>query len=1109
MPDCLYYIKGIEKPFTEKELINYLVEQDLSKLKTIQDAIQERSAEEVLQRQQTGARKAGGGRERVEPSKQREKAPVEGEIDEETKNTITLAANDIRRQALDMDEYEKESQSFEEWANRAQQMIAKGYNINALIDRMSTGDYAATPVENAIRKIYAATLEKELSKGIPSDELLTKARRFTEAEALANSAAGRYLGSLRGKADLTNPTSILDFYVAKMEINGVDELTENQKREVKEQFDAVTKANEEANLKIQELEELNAKLLAESEVSNLKRTTVKSVKRNYKEERKSVITDIREKLRKFRSGQGGLTVVPIPYVSELASISPDIAKLAKLYVEEGIDNLSDLVKKIYDELKDDIDGLQEKDVQDVIAGKYSKPRPTKTELQVKIRDLQIEAELLSKIESALANEPKQEKAQIKQNQRLKELRDQLKKAREASGYYNESRLATEEKKAEDNISDLQKRLDENDLEIKKSNKAKVVSFKLDALKEQQASLTKELNERRKEAKIGSYSDKSKLKSIRLKNESDIEKIKERIKNDDFETKEKPKSFFDNPELIKKYPQEYKEYLNSVVKKQDAQHEFELALAKDRIAKMNNLQKGLKVGKETINTFKAIKAGIDDSAVFVQGGLAVLANPKEGIKAFATQWQDFFNEARFKRRIAAIHENKPLWDMIEKSGLDILDPQALQDKLREESLGGTNLLERKYKIAGKEFIPAKFTTAPFERLFTSFGNELRLSIFLKKVEQMMEEGKTIDNSKKEYQDLASVVNNMTGRGKLHSKLQQSENLISSVIWSPKLMASSLNLLGVGDIVSLNSNKGYYRNMTPEMRKYAIGQISRSIGTGVLIMAAMALLPDREVDYDPRSVTFGQVKNTKSGQAINIFGRLTPIIRYIVMMTTFKKIQGTKEKMVEGVKETYKFLRGKMNPVAGVATDVLMRKDFSGKPYKLQNVPNDLITPLFIEDMKKGLELEGVTSLLTRALPSFIGLKVTNEKEFDQRSLPSLLERHVTSSDIDINTLVDYNTNAVPTEEKFNQYVIERDKQIRNGIDILHTMGVPSPKGIVKITDPSLSKEALNSEISKIKLDATKNAKNKILGHNIKSETDYMTDYMLKMQRFQLGLTIPEE
>jgi hypothetical protein len=86
MPDCLYYIKGIEKPFTEKELVDYLLDQDLSSLKTIQDAVQVRGAEEVLQRQQGGAGEARGGRPRVEPSQQGKETTFKAEDDEKIKS---------------------------------------------------------------------------------------------------------------------------------------------------------------------------------------------------------------------------------------------------------------------------------------------------------------------------------------------------------------------------------------------------------------------------------------------------------------------------------------------------------------------------------------------------------------------------------------------------------------------------------------------------------------------------------------------------------------------------------------------------------------------------------------------------------------------------------------------------------------------------------------------------------------------------------------------------------------------------------------------------------------------------------------------------------------
>ena len=77
--------KGEFKEFTETELKDYLVEQDLSKLKPIQNAIQERSAEEVLQRKQEGAGEAGGERKGMEPSKQGKEAPIEVEVYDEGK----------------------------------------------------------------------------------------------------------------------------------------------------------------------------------------------------------------------------------------------------------------------------------------------------------------------------------------------------------------------------------------------------------------------------------------------------------------------------------------------------------------------------------------------------------------------------------------------------------------------------------------------------------------------------------------------------------------------------------------------------------------------------------------------------------------------------------------------------------------------------------------------------------------------------------------------------------------------------------------------------------------------------------------------------------------
>jgi hypothetical protein len=64
-------------------------------------------------------------------------------------------------------------------------------------------------------------------------------------------------------------------------------------------------------------------------------------------------------------------------------------------------------------LRSEIAGVTERDVRDMIAGKYSKPRETKSELQYKVENLKKEQKLLNEIEDVKAGKPKTEKEEIK------------------------------------------------------------------------------------------------------------------------------------------------------------------------------------------------------------------------------------------------------------------------------------------------------------------------------------------------------------------------------------------------------------------------------------------------------------------------------------------------------------------------------------------------------------------------------------------------------------------------------------------------------------------------------------------------------------------------
>ena len=1001
------------------------------------------------------------------------------------------------RQELEMAEYEKIKISDKEAYEKAKDKLLSGYNVESLLKDIESGKKKVIDdVDSILLGITNGTLAKEINKNPKNiDELVDLRKRVIDALDITGSSLGR---ALRSRQLAIKPMDTLsDFILDAQDAAGVDVLTPAQKEEAFKDYEKYKKASEDSERKILELEELNRQLLAEKEFNLIKKSVVKSKqKKDYVKEREQVFNSIKDKLKKARTGESGLMAVPIPYAAELIAISPEISKLAKLYIEEGVEKLSDVVSKIHENLKNDIDGVTEKDIRNVIAGKYNKPRPAKSDLDKKKALLKREAELLNKIEEVLAGEPKEEKKIIQKNQRIKELQDELKASQQQMGYDEVTKIQQAEKRAETNIAEIEKKLEENDLSIKRAEK--ISSPRLEELREKQNELRNELKKRRLEDAgviVNKENELKRLKSATQRNEAESKKIEKQIEEKDFEDKIKAPSFLENEELQKKYPKEYKEFLNSMVKKRDIKFEYEIKKAEERMARMTPSEKRAKIAKEAFNTVKALKSSIDNSFVGVQGGLAFMANPLQGAKAFIESYKDMFNEARFKRGLVEIYENKDLMDLINKSGLEILNPQELTEKFREESMGGTNLLEKSLgEIRGVKIIPAKLLTAPFERAYTSMGNNLRLNIFLKRIAQLEAEGITYENNPKEIKAAARAVNELTGRGKLAKGLETASEKLSWLIWSPKLLASTVNLLGINDLASvLSISKGYYRRLPPEALKFATSQMASGIGMGVSIMAAIALLDkDKEVDADPRSVTFGQVKDKITGDAFNIYGRFTSVVRYVTLMVLgVKEIKG-ELKTVDTGKETFKFFRGKFNPVAGTASDALItRKTYEGKPYELSDLPKDLLAPLSVQDIAKFLEQDGTISLLTKGFATFNGLKVMNEKDFIPQTQQKLYKKGMTSDYLDRLSIVDRRTKKPLTKEEFVKFSDMRDAILKEDLTRLYEDGVP----VIGERKLKPYNKATVTEIDKaldwLKSKATRETKEKLFGaekSTMKSEID---------------------
>jgi hypothetical protein len=1026
-----------------------------------------------------------------------EKPVKEAKVTEDEAINIDQVSNELMRQELEMAEYEKIKISDKEAYEKAKNRLLEGYNIENLLKDIESGKKKVIDGEESIMLgITNGTLAKQIDKNPKNiDQLVDLRKRVIDALDITGSSLGR---ALRTRQLTIKPMETLsDFILDAQDAAGVDVLTPSQKEEAFKDYEKYKKASEDSERKILELEELNRQLLAEKEFNLIKKSVVKSKeKKDYTKERDQVINSIKDKLKKVNRGESGLMAVPVPYAAQLIAISPEIGKLAKLYIQEGVEKLSDVVSKIHENIKNDIEGVTEKDIRNVLAGKYNKPRPAKSDLDKKKALLKREAELLNQIEQVLAGEPKEEKKIIQKNQRIKELQDELRAAQQQMGYDEVTKIQQAEKRAETNIAEIEKKLEENDLSIKRAEK--ISSPRLEELREKQKELRKELNKRRLEDAgviVNKDNELKRLESATKRNETESKKIEKQIEEKDFEDKIKAPSFLENVELQKKYPKEYKEFLNSMVKKRDIKYEYEIKKAQERMARMTPSEKRAKIAKETFNTVKALKSSIDNSFVGVQGGLAFMSNPLQGTKALIESYKDMFNEGRFKAGLVEIFENKDLMDLINKSGLDILNPQELNERMREESMGGTNLLEKSLgEIKGVKIIPAKLLTAPFERAYTSMGNNLRLNIFLKRIAQLEKDGITYENNPEEIKAAARAVNELTGRGKLAKGLESTSEKLSWLIWSPKLLASTVNLLGINDLGNaLLLRKGYYGKLPPKAQKFALTQLASGIGMGVSIMAAIALLDkDKEVDSDPRSVTFGQVKDKITGNAFNIFGRFTSVVRYVTLMVLgVKEIRG-ELKTVDTGKETYKFFRGKFNPVAGTASDALItRKTYEGKPYELSDIPKDLLAPLSVQDIAKFLEQDGTISLLTKGFATFNGLKVMNEKDFIPQTQQKLYEKGMTSDYLDRLSIVDRRTKKPLTKEEFVKYSDMRDAILKEDLTRLYEEGVPV-LGERKLKPYNKATvDEIDKALDWLKSKATRETKEKLFGAekvSMKSEID---------------------
>lgn len=811
--------------------------------KTTENAIPIESTDEVDVQPETRNGEKMGERNNIpeEPTGEKEKS-------ESQKEKINLSHEGTKRiyEEYNMAQrLETPNKSDIETEKNADKLVSDGYDFDKQSEKIMNGEKRGLSDEEffAYSKAVAALKAKQKGLNINDplfNQLQDKIEKYSRAADVAGTQQARDFRARR--LFMESEETLSDFIMQEKEDTGVFDLTDDQKATVQKEFDELKKAEKEYQDKIKSLETENERLKAEATIKGAT-NKIKNKKKDFAAERKEIYTSIKDKLKKSRSET---SAVAVPYAKELILIAPDVAKLVKSYVEQGITELADVVKKIHSDLKQDIPDIKEKDVLDLISGKYNEKKPTKTDLAIAVENLKIEAKLLDKLDK-LENgvPPKTEKQKINRNKQITELREKIKELRKQTPRERskEEKLSAAKTRIKNEINRIQTAINKGDY----SPDVKATPLELD------------------EEAI-----KLKDKLIEIRNERAYRRMKNILKNQ----------------------------------------------------KAN--EKLVRWASDILNVPRSIMSSFDFSAILRQGLLPTLSNPKMALKGIGQMWKSVESQKNYDRWFYDL-EKSPTYKLMQDSKLAITEAITPELKAREEEFM-SNLAE-KIPVLGKGIKKSN-------RAYSMYLNYLRANLFNQFTTKMRERGVTWDNNPEAYKQMAAYINNSTGRGDLGETLNRAAPLLNTIFFSPRLIASRLNML------TYLAQPRFYKKVPKEVRIAYFKDMATTIGIGLAVLQ-LAKLNGAEVEDDPRSADFGKIK--VGNNRWDIWGGFQQYVRLAAQGISGQSKSTTTGKILEldgegpygrdraDIGKT--FLRGKLAPAPSIAIDLWSGRNIIGEKIDL--------------------------------------------------------------------------------------------------------------------------------------------------------------------------------
>ena len=424
---------------------------------------------------------------------------------------IGITKKDVEnlRENMGEEQFEYETQTREKLVERASKKIEDGANVPELIEKINNGTKKTIEdVDVEMIRQYYASLTAAINEA-PTPELLAQRKALLDALDKAKVSAGRAVQAFDGLIAVEDNLSKFLADESKFA-----DLTPEEITELTAKYERMQQVHKELEDRYAKLESEAAEKEAKDRIAAIRaserKAKVAAKKMDFKDERKVYVDEFRKRLREIRSGASATI---FPYQRELVELAPFVAKMVKSYVSEGVFDLKTIVEGVHEQFKNDIEGLSQEDIRDIIAGKYVDTKQTKNAKLAQIRDLKSQARIEAEIEDLKNGLEKETKPveKRKKSDRLVELEKELKEIKNRTREENApSPLDKKKKFYQNKIDKLKAELASGDFaEVKESAKITLDSEGL-KLQDEYNQLVNETRERRdaKEREAMSKVDKA-------------------------------------------------------------------------------------------------------------------------------------------------------------------------------------------------------------------------------------------------------------------------------------------------------------------------------------------------------------------------------------------------------------------------------------------------------------------------------------------------------------------------------------------------------------------------------------------------------------------------